>query len=124
MPSKITSWEYYNLWWKTAFRKAWDAANTISLVVGILVAFLVWLSPDRELFGLQLTWLLPLVAFGPTLLYRLIEAPYLIFKAHESELAESDRKLAEFQAASDHTARHQRMRTSSPKGIITQPTNY
>jgi hypothetical protein len=91
----VTSRAFYRRWIGQAFARASDAANTVSLIGGIVGALLVWKLPQFERLGAHLTWLLPLVAAGPVFLYRVLRAPLDIFRELDERRQTAEDRLRE-----------------------------
>ena len=69
---------FYRLWAQKTFTPALRVTGLVSLVVGIVAAFLTARWPTLGALGMQLRWVLPVSAFTAFLVYRLFHGAFIL----------------------------------------------
>lgn len=86
---------FYRLWAQKAFTPALRVTGLVSLVVGIVAAFLTARWPTLGALGMQLRWVLPVSAFTAFLVYRLFHGAFEILREVDARREAAEGELRE-----------------------------
>ena len=110
-PKRFRWLRFYWMWIRAAAPPSLNLADWLAAAVGVLAPLLIWfvrartsnLDAELETLLADLQWMIPAVAVGGIIVFRMLAAPYHLFRSMEDErdrlVVEDDEvtiKLAEF----------------------------
>lgn len=98
-------WSFYRQCAKRATTSGWDAANTVSLIVGVAGGFVAWRLPQFRDGVEALIWLVPLGVFALRFLYRFARAPVELWAESQQALERNQEEARQQLQASQAQAR-------------------
>lgn len=87
-------WEFYRQCLKRAATSGWDAANAVSLAIGVLGGIVAWRLPQYGGDVEALLWLIPLGAFTAWFVFRAARAPFELWQEGHRAVSESQKDAA------------------------------